>query len=218
MTGDLLSRRSLLGHAGAWLGATWLLGGTARAGGGVDELLARIARARGSLRTMQGPFTQTRTIGLLATDVKSHGSLALVRPDRLRWHLEPPDDVTFWVGPEGLAYQSAHGQGRVAAGTVRVADALRDLRALLGGDLGQLRDRWVLRVIRDDATGAEVEATARNTTAGDTTSMRLALAPDLVRPTRALLVEGPRDRTGIDFGEMAINQPVDDGLMQMTPR
>src|SRR5271169_4811635 len=129
-----LSRRAML--AGT---AMLALTRAARAADPVDDVLARIARARASVRTLQGPFVQTRTIGLLATDVRSTGTLTMVRPDRLRWELAPPDDVTFWIGPQGLAYRSAHGQARVPAATARVAGALDDLRALLGGDPASLR-------------------------------------------------------------------------------
>jgi hypothetical protein len=192
----------------------------ARAAAPLDDLLARIARARAPVRTLQGPFTQTRTIGLLSTDVKSTGTLGLLRPDRLRWQLAAPDDVTFWVGPEGLAYRSAHGQGRVPASNARVAASLQDLHALLGGDLARLTERWSLAVVRDDATGAELEATRKpdGAAAGAGPSvartMRFALTPDLVRPTRALLVEGAHDRTVIDFGELAVNAPLDEGAMR----
>jgi hypothetical protein len=211
-----LSRRSLLG-ASALLLAT-----RAEAfDGPVADLLARVAKARAPVRTLKGPFTQTRTIGLLSTDVRSVGSLTLVRPDRLRWRLEPPDDITFWVGPEGLAYRSAHGQGRLPATSARMAGALEDLHELLGGDLSGLTHRWSLTVLRDDATGAEIEALPRATDASSSggvaavaRQLRLALGPDLVRPTRVLLVEGEHDRTVIDFGDLSVNAPVDDSSMR----
>ncbi len=44
--------------------------------------------------------------------------------------------------------------------------------------------------------------------------MRFALAPDLARPTRALLVEGEHDRTAIEFGDLAINAPLDESAMR----
>jgi hypothetical protein len=91
------------------------------------------------VRTLQGPFVQTRSIGLLATDVRSTGTLVLVRPDRLRWELAPPDAVTFFVGPDGLAYKGATGQGHAMPPNARIAAALDDLRTLLGGDLTKLR-------------------------------------------------------------------------------
>ena len=203
-----LSRRALL--AGS---AMLALTRAAHAADPVDDVVSRIARARASVRTLQGPFVQTRTIGLLATDVRSTGTLTLVRPDRLRWELAPPDDVTFWIGPQGLAYRSAHGQARVPAATARVAGALDDLRALLGGDPASLRLRWALRVLRDDATGVELDATPISGSA-PLHGLRFSLMPDLIRPTRALLVEGPRDRTVIEFGSLVVDAPVDDAKMR----
>jgi Outer membrane lipoprotein carrier protein LolA len=206
----MLTRRVFLG--GSVLGL--LVPSAARGGDPLDDVLARIARARAPVHTMQGPFTQTRTIGLLATDVRSTGTLVLVRPDRLRWELAAPDDVTFFVGPEGLSYTGAHGRSRTLPPDARIAGALDDLRTLLGGALARLRERWDLRLLRDDASGAELEATPRATAPSPLRSMRFALARDLVRPTRALLVEGPRDRTAIDFGALAIDGPVDPARMR----
>jgi hypothetical protein len=211
----ILSRRALLGAS-----AALLLPRRATASEPAAGLLARIAKARAPVRTVQGPFTQTRTIGLLATDVRSTGSLTLVRPDRLRWRLDPPDDITFWVGPEGLSYRSAHGQGRLPATSARIAGALQDLHELLGGDPSRLGDRWSLRVLRDDASGAEIEALPLATDASApgpsavARRLRFALGPDLVRPTRVLLVESDHDRTAIDFGDLAINAPVDESSMR----
>jgi len=206
----MLTRRALLG--GSVLGL--LAPRPALARDPLDDLLARVARARAPVRTLRGPFTQTRTIGLLAVDVRSTGTLVLVRPDRLRWELAPPDQATFFVGPEGLAYRGAHAQARAIPPDARFAGALDDLRTLLGGDLARLRERWDLRLVRDDASGAEIEATARVVAASSLRSMGFALAPDLVRPSRALLVEGPRDRTVIQFGALVVDAPVDPASMR----
>ncbi len=205
----LVGRRALLVAASACL-----LAERASAADPVDSLLARIASARATLHTLRGPFVQTRTIGLLATDVRSTGTLTLVRPDRLRWELAPPDAVTFWIGPEGLAYRDAHGQARLPATTARMAAGLDDLRTLLGGDPARLRERWELKVTRDDGTGAEIDATPRTSAGALLQRLRFALAPDLVRPVRATLTEGPRDRTVIEFGALVIDGPVDGASMK----
>jgi Outer membrane lipoprotein carrier protein LolA len=199
-----VGRRALLVAASACLVAKRV-----SAADPVDALLARIASARATLHTLRGPFVQTRTIGLLATDVRSTGTLTLVRPDRLRWELAPPDAVTFWIGPEGLAYRDAHGQARLPATTARMAAVLDDLRTLLGGDPTRLRERWELKVTRDDATGAEMDATPRTSAGALLQHLRFALAPDLVRPVGATLTEGPHDRTVIEFGALVVDGPVD---------
>jgi len=204
-----IGRRALLVGA-----STSLVAGRASAADPVDSLLVRVASARSSLHTLQGPFVQTRSIGLLATDVRSTGTLTLLRPDRLRWELAPPDAITFWIGPEGLAYRDAHGQARLPATTARMAGALDDLRTLLGGDPSRLRERWNLSVVRDDATGAELDATPRALAGAPLRGLRFALAPDLVRPVRVTLTEGPRDRTVIEFGTLVVDGPVDGATMR----
>ena len=205
----MLSRRALLAGSVAALVAPAVAAADA-----TDDLLARVARARARVRTLQGPFTQTRTLGLLATDVRSRGTLTLVCPDRLRWDLAPPDDVSFFVGPEGMAYRGPHGQAAAVPPIARFGGVLDDLRTVLGGDLRALRPRWDLRALRDDATGAEIEATPRPGGDARLASLRFALAADLVRPTSALLVEGPKDRTDVQFGAMVVDAPVDAARMR----
>ena len=205
-----LARRSLLVGCAAAL----LVARRAPAGEGLVDVLARVAAARARLRSLRCPFRQSRTIAVLATTVQSRGTMTLVRPDRLRWDLLPPDDVTFWVGPEGLAYRSAHGHGAVPSTSSRVSAGLEDLRTVLGGDLASLQTRWMLRALRDDASGVEVEGTARPPAAGGLRTIRFALAPDLLRPKRAALVQGPGDATDIEFGEAILDPAVDDTFMR----
>ena len=188
----------------------------------IDGALEDVARARARLKTLVGPFTQERKIGLLAAAVRSTGRLTLVRPDRLVWALQPPDDVTYWIGPEGLAYKSAHARGRLALGsgapgagdatssrTARLAAALEDVRTLIGGDLARLRDRYELRLA--SARSADellLEATPKVNGRGALQRILFGLDRERARPTRATLVEGPRDITEIVFGSLARDVPV----------
>src|SRR5262245_11840730 len=121
-----LSRRTLLVSLVA-SGLASLVGRIAKADS-VSDVLADITKARSGLKTMVAPFTQERTIGLLATAVKSEGELTLVRPDRLRWELKPPDAITYWVTPEGLAFSTSSGGSSVGKGAAgRFGAVLSDL-------------------------------------------------------------------------------------------
>jgi outer membrane lipoprotein-sorting protein len=182
----------------------------------LDEALARIAKARATLKTLAGPFTQTRHIGLLASDVKSNGTMTLVRPDRLRWELAPPDEVTYWVTPEGLAYRSRSGQGRIPNGGAgaRLGAALGDLRVVLGGDLGALRTRYDLKLVPSADGSLAFEATPRDPAALRLQKIAFAVSSDGIRPVRATLVEGARDRTDIVFGALQVDAPVEPSRMK----
>ncbi|HWL87541.1 MAG TPA: outer membrane lipoprotein carrier protein LolA [Polyangiaceae bacterium] len=210
-----ISRRHFV-RLGAGLGALSFATRFARAAGetDVDAALAEVGRARVALKTLVGPFTQERTIGLMAAKVRSSGTLTLVRPERLRWELAAPDSVVYWIGPEGVAYQSAHGHGRMPAAEGKLAAALEDIRTVLGGDLAHLKERYDLRVVSRTDEGISFEANPHPSSAGQSPSTRLdkilfSLDRDRVRPTRATLVEGPRDRTEIVFGALERDVPVD---------
>jgi outer membrane lipoprotein-sorting protein len=180
----------------------------------VGDALADIAKARTGLQTLTGTFTQERTIGLLATAVKSEGELTIVRPDRLRWELRPPDAITYWIGPEGLAYETPSGGasvGKSAAG--RFAAVLGDLMTLMGGDLAKLRARYDLAVERGEAglvlgarpTADDVKKHVR--------SLTLRLRPNLWSVDRVEIEEVSGDRSVISFAAMTRDAKVDPARM-----
>ena len=202
-----LGRRTLL------LGAAATLVATRASADDLDALLADVAKARRTVRTMKASFTQERAMKLLATSIKSTGQLAYVAPDRLRWELAAPDDIVYWVGPEGLSYRTKSSQATVPTGGANVARALADLRALLGGDLAALRDRYVLSGSRgpDSAT---VEGTAKDPKATSVRAFTLVLDKSLLLPVKARLTEGKADTIDIVFANAAVNVPVDPATMK----
>ena len=178
----------------------------------LDPLLADIARARKGVRTMRASFTQERKLTLLATTVKSTGELAYVAPERLRWELAPPDDIVYLIGPEGLSYRTKSSHATVPQGGGNIAKALSDLRALLGGDLAQLRERYVLSGSRGP-NDVEVAGTAKDKTAS-VRAFTLVLDKTLVLPVKAKLIEGKSDAIEITFSMAQINVPIDPATMK----
>lgn len=181
-------------------------------GAQLDALLAEIARARRGLRTLRARFTQDRKIRLLATTVRSTGELFYVAPDRLRWELAPPDDVIYWIGPEGLSYRTRSSKGTMPAGAANVARTLGDVRALLTGDLGSLRQRYELSGARGEGD-VTLEGTARDP-AASVRAFSLALDKRLVVPLRARLVEGKNDTIDLAFSDAKADAPIDPALMR----
>ena len=181
-------------------------------GAKLDPLLADIAKARKGVRTMRASFTQERKLTLLATTVKSTGELAYVAPDRLRWELAPPDDVVYFIGPEGLSYRTRSSRATVPSTGANIAKALADLRALLGGDLGALRDRYVLSGSRG-ANDVEIAGTAKDKTAS-VRAFTLVLDKSLVLPVKAKLIEGKSDAIEITFSNAQVNVPIDPATMK----
>jgi outer membrane lipoprotein carrier protein len=203
----VIPRRSLL------LGSASLLVARASfADDGLDALLADVAKARKGMKTMKATFTQERKLTLLATSVKSTGNLAFVAPDRLRWELDAPDNVIYWIGPEGLSYRTKSSSATAAPKGTAIANALADVRALLGGDLSSLKERYVLAGARR-ADDAEITGTAKDPKAS-VKSFVLVLGKDLTVPLRARLVEGKSDAIDITFANTQVNVPVDPVTMK----
>ncbi|MGO8992552.1 MAG: outer membrane lipoprotein carrier protein LolA [Polyangiaceae bacterium] len=183
----------------------------------LDDAIARIAAARTSLKTLVGPFTQERTISLLATSVVSKGTMYLQRPDSLRWELEPPDDIVYWITPQGLAYRSKTGHGQVPASQAKLASSIDDLKTLLGGDLARLRTRYDFKLLPSEKDGgANFEATPRDP-AMPIKRILLGIAADGVTPRFAELFEGTKDKTRIAFGALQRDVAIDPALMRPPP-
>jgi outer membrane lipoprotein-sorting protein len=181
----------------------------------VDDVLARVSRARAGVKTLVGPFTQVATVGLLRSQVRSTGKLYLKYPDRLRWELGPPDSVTYWVAPEGLAYRGLHGSGRIPIDTTEQADVAA-LRAMLGGNVGVLRSRFDVRQVPSEGSGPAFECTPKaNGQALRLRTLTFELDADLVRPRKASIVYDNRNRTAITFGELRRDAPIDPALLAL---
>ena len=184
-------------------------------GAPLDDALGEIAKARSKLTTLQGPFVQERTIALLASKVKSTGKLWMVRPDRLRWELDPPDAATYWVLPDGLAYKTKSGKGKVSKGAQGpLGGVLSDLLILLGGDLAELKGRYELSLIKRDAKSMVVHAVPKDkAVAKSTKRIELSLSADPAVLEKVVLVEAGDDRSEITFGALTRNAAVDPTLV-----
>ncbi|MBX3218149.1 MAG: outer membrane lipoprotein carrier protein LolA, partial [Labilithrix sp.] len=146
-------------------------------------------------------------IRLLSTSVKSRGELSFGAGERLRWDLAPPDDVVYFIGPEGLSYKTKSSTATVPARGANVARALGDLRALLTGDLTPLRDRYTLAASRG-GRDVEVSGIAKDKGAS-VKSFTLVLDRNLVVPLRSTLIEGKSDSVDLVFSNVVVDGPVD---------
>ena len=182
----------------------------------VSDVLADIEKARASLKTMVAPFTQERTIGLLATAVKSEGELTLVRPDRLRWELKPPDAITYWVTPEGLAFSTSTGGASLGKGAAgRFGAVLQDLMIFLGGDLSKLRARYDIAVSsKSDGVVLKAEPKAPDVKK-HVKSLTLSVGPELWTVRSVVIEENNGDKSVITFGKAVRDSKIDPA--KMTP-
>ncbi|MFI5301610.1 MAG: outer membrane lipoprotein carrier protein LolA [Polyangiales bacterium] len=183
--------------------------------GALDAALADIAKAREKLTTLQGPFTQERMVSLLATKVISTGRISLVRPDRLRWELAPPDAATYWVLPDALAYATKSGSGKIGkASQGPLGGVLQDLLVILGGDLALLKGRYALTLVKRDAAGIVVHAAPLDAALAKTTKrVEMTTGADAAALQRIAIVEAGGDKSDITFGALVRNAAIDAKLV-----
>jgi outer membrane lipoprotein-sorting protein len=181
-------------------------------GAKLDATLSDIKTARSSVKAMRASFTQERKITLLATTVSSTGEMIYVAPDRLRWDLAAPDDIVYFIGPEGLSYKTKSSSATVPAQGANIAKALTDVRALLGGDLSTLKERYTLSGSKS-ASDIEIDGAAKDPKAS-VRAFQLVLDPNKVNPVRAKLLEGKSDSIDLRFSNVVLNETIDPAKMR----
>ncbi len=179
----------------------------------LDQLLVDLAKARKNLKTMKAAFTQERNMKLLATTIKSTGQFYFVAPERLRWELAAPDDVIYWVGPEGLSYKTKTSSGTTGQAQGNLAKSLGDLRALLAGDVTPLKARYDLTASRS-ASDVILDGVAKDAKATGIKSFSFTMDKGLVTPMKARLVEGKNDTIDITFSNVEVDKTIDAALMK----
>jgi outer membrane lipoprotein-sorting protein len=193
----------------------WILSTRSALADSVDDALKEMAKARKDITTLKADFKQVRQIGLLASEVHSSGKMWLVRPDRLRWELAPPDAVIYWIGPEGIAVKTGDGVtkiGKTAAG--KLGAVLEDLLVLLGGDLAKLRKRYELSVERPEG---KLVLSARPKDAElkkQVALLRMTADSSLWRVESMVIEETSGDNSRITFRSYVKNEPIDPAIMK----
>ena len=208
-----MRRRSLLLGVGSSAGLTLL--GRPAAADAVGDVLEKITEARKDIKTLQAPFEQTRSIGLLASDVVSTGKLWIVRPDRLRWDLFEPDNVTYWIGPEGLSMANKDGVVKIPkASATKFAAVLADLMIMLGGDVKKLRKRYNMSVKTDGESFTLSAKPIEKNTRKHINKLRLTCDGDASVIRKVEIIEKNDDSSVIVFGDYIKNEEIDPEKMK----
>jgi outer membrane lipoprotein-sorting protein len=185
----------------------------------IDAALTKIAKARANIKSLQAPFTQKRVIGLLASEIESKGLLTLVRPHQLRWDLKPPDAVSYYIGPKGLAIANEDGVTRVGkAAAGRFAAVLGDLMIMLGGDLAKLKKRYQLAI---DESGGGFVLTAKpkaKDVAKHISKLEMEAGKNLWTVKRIDIYEKNGDRSSITFGKFTRDKAIPAAFMKPPKR
>ena len=110
-----------------------------------DELSDALAAHRQgprALKTLVGPFAQERKIGLLASEVRSTGTMTLVRPTASAGSSRPLTRSSTGSCPRASPTRARAARATCRGRRRRSRRRSTTLRVLLGGDLAQLQRRY----------------------------------------------------------------------------
>ncbi len=218
-----LTRRSFVSAAAASLPALFVLPAISalvvpeRAlADDVKSALDDLAKARASLKSLVATFVQTRQIGLLASEVKSKGELSLVRPDKLRWELFPPDATTYWITSSGVYFRSgASGKATKApAGAGAMSLVLGDIMTFMGGDLSSLSSRYDLTVPSREGGITLVAVPKSPELRRVLARLEIKTTPELWSMSRVTMDEASGDKSVIEFVKSERDVTVDPKKME----
>lgn len=181
-------------------------------GGSAD--FARLRAARATLRSLQGRFTQTRTLRLFRHDVVSHGRFALRGATHLLWAYDAPEATSYVWTPRTMAVRARGEAVRTMESRPDVARQIAPMRLALTGGLDELERDFALALRADEGGGFTLSARAR-ASAIRPQEIVVTLDPTLTRPSCVTLRAGARDVVVVTFEELRLNEPIDDRVFAL---
>lgn len=169
--------------------------------------LERLRAARSRLRSLQGRFTQTRTLRLFRHDVVSRGRFALLGATHLLWSYDAPESTSYVWTPRTMTMQTRGEPARTTASRPEVARTIAPLRLALAGDLDELARDYALTVGKGEDSAVTLTARARAVSQRPQ-EVVLALDASMTRPLSVTLRTGERDVVAIRFDEVRVNEPI----------
>ncbi len=112
----------------------------------LSSFLAEIQAASDQVRSFSSDFVQERRLALFTEPVIFHGSLTVVRPDRLRWEFTSPvPSVLIFRGEKGIRCNDKAPPAHFDLGTDPIMRTVAEqLWLWLGGDYSRLNTLYLM--------------------------------------------------------------------------
>ena len=178
-----------------------------------DEGLARVVAAQAGIRSLEGRFTQTKTLSLFDETLQTAGTIVIEKPDFYCWIYDEPERRVFYVdGAHAGSVEPGSGERAEAAlESAGLAAAIQSVTSIVSGNLdaSALGDYDVVaRPTADD----ELRYTFVPRTEGARslfTQVTISFDPQTGLAREMELVENNGDRSVMAFADWRSNVPVD---------
>ena len=175
-----------------------------------EALLTEIRRATAPVKAFRSRFVQERRLSLFAEPVIFHGSLTVVRPDKLRWEfVSPVPSALIFNGRSGMRCTDQAPPSRFDLDSDPIMRTVAEqLWLWLGGDYGALGDSYQVRAEgkallirpRDEKTREYVE------------QITISFEPRAMQPERVVIDEPGGDATELRFFDNQQEGDIDPAL------
>ena len=175
-------------------------------------LLGKVERAAAAISSFRSEFIQERRLSLFAEPVIFHGSLTVVRPDKLRWEFtRPVPSALIFNGRVGLRCSDRAEPARFSLdGDPIMRTVAEQLWLWLGGDYGRLADGYELH-----GEGAELRVIPKDSKTREyVEEVRILFDEATLRPKQVLIAEPGGDSTTLRFTATEEDGPVDHRLFE----
>ncbi len=176
----------------------------------LHSFLEEIQNASEQVHSFSSEFVQERRLALFSEPVIFHGSLNVVRPDRLRWEFTSPiPSVLIFNGDQGMRCNDKAAPVDFNLGSDPVMRTVAEqLWLWLGGDYSRLEDHYLL-----EKEGTSLRITPKDEAVGEYIgAVTIAFNSISKQPEKVEIVEPEGDSTLISFHSYVLNGDTPDAL------
>lgn len=177
----------------------------------LSSFLAEIQAASDQVRSFSSQFIQERRLALFAEPVIFHGSLTVVRPDRLRWEFTSPiPSVLIFRGEQGIRCNDKAPPAHFDLGNDPIMRTVAEqLWLWLGGDYSRLNVLYRMEKSGDSS----LRITPKEQAMLDyISSITITFSKTSRQPEKVEIVDPGGDTTIMSFHSYVLNGNVSDAL------
>ncbi|MGH9322152.1 MAG: LolA family protein [Vicinamibacteria bacterium] len=182
-----------------------------------EEVLAEMAKAGDSLKTLTADFEQTDHDHILGDQEVSTGELYLSVPGRIRWEYAPPRERVLVVKDElvRLYNPTANQVHEFRQGSGKGKTGGADLLIGFGKSNEKIGETYDVTLVEETNEAVVLSLVPKPDASSLFTKIELTVDKKTWRPVRSVFHEPNRDRTDVQFENMVANGSLPSGVFEL---
>jgi outer membrane lipoprotein-sorting protein len=184
------------------------------------ELLQRVQRDLGKVKTVEADFVQEKHLAVLDHVLMISGHFAIQKPDRLIWIVREPVRYAIRIEGEEVRQwdQDTKRVDVIHLGGDPTFKAVSDqIRAWFLGDYEELAGNYDVNVLSENPLSLAFIPKAATMVAKVLEQVQVTFAPDLQYVDKMVIDEVGGDRTSVEFIHTQVNRPIAQDVWRIPP-